>query len=75
MFDPAKPACTRDGRAARVLGTDASRVVGGYAYPIVAEVEHPNKRGEWVRWSYMRDGGWKSNEPNNRNDLVNRTIH
>ena len=74
MFDPALPAQTRDGRAAIVLSTTDERKMGGYAYPIRAKVEHPNEPGEWVEWGYMPNGRWKSNDPENNNDLVNRAL-
>lgn len=64
---------TRDGRAAVILSTRNNRTEGGYSYPIRARVEHPNESGKWVEWSYMDDGRWKSNEPENGNDLITRS--
>lgn len=61
---------TRDGRAARILSFTEPHQEGPYPYPILAEVEHPNEVGAWVRWHYMADGRWKSNETDNHNDLV-----
>lgn len=61
---------TRDGRAARVLSFVEPRVEGPYPYPILAEVEHPNEPGAWLRWHFMADGRWKSNDDRNPNDLV-----
>lgn len=61
---------TRDGRAARILSFTEAHSEGPYAYPVLAEVEHPNETGAWLRWHYMADGRWKSNDPENDNDLV-----
>ncbi len=61
---------TRDGRAARILSFTAAHTEGPYHYPILAEVEHPSEIGGWIRWHYMADGRWKSNDPKNPNDLV-----
>ena len=47
---------TRDGRAARILSRTETHVMGPYHYPLLAEVEHPNEPGGWVRWHYMADG-------------------
>lgn len=71
----ASPIATRDGRAAVIERIDSNQTVGSYAYPVVARVEHPNEPGEWVRWNYMADGRWKSNDPGNHNDLVNIDVH
>lgn len=65
-----QPVMTRDGRAARILSFTEKHAEGPYHYPILAEVEHPNEVGTWVRWHYMADGRWKSNDPENGNDLV-----
>lgn len=73
--DLARPIATRDGRVAILERTDGSLVAGGYRYPVVARVEHPNEPGEWVRHAYMADGRWKSNDPCNGNDLVNIRVH
>lgn len=71
-FDPTKPVRTRDGRNARIIATDQTVTEGGgYVYPIRAEVAHPNERGKKVRWNYLADGRWKSNDSRNHNDLVN----
>lgn len=75
VFDPTKPVRTRDGRAARVLRTDCDHAEGPYRYPVLAEVEHPNKRNAWVRWHYLTNGWWKSNDPENGNDLVHYAPH
>ena len=37
---------------------------------LFAEVEHPNEAGEIVRWHYMANGQWKSNDSCNNNDLI-----
>ena len=74
MLDISKPCQTRDGRIALILETERAGGFGGYQYPIRAKVEHPNNHGEWVEWSYLRDGRWKSNEAENNNDLLNRTL-
>jgi hypothetical protein len=71
MFNPKNPCQTRDGRAAVIICTDRVGGFGGYQYPIQAKVEHPNHAGEWVEWTYLADGRWKSNETANNNDLVN----
>jgi hypothetical protein len=72
LLDVTKPVRTRDGRKARIIATDQTVTEGGgYIYPIRAEVEHPNERGKFVRWNYLADGRWKSNERRNHNDLVN----
>lgn len=65
-----QPVMTRDGRAARILSFTEQHQEGPYFYPILAEVEHPNEIGAWLRWHYMADGRWKSNDPHNGNDLV-----
>jgi len=70
-FNPRLPVCTRDGRAAFIEGSNRSHFEGSYRYPILARVEHPNEHKQWVRWHYMLDGRWKSNDPENGNDLVN----
>lgn len=75
MLDITKPICTRDGRASRLLETGCSYTIGGYLYPLKAEVEHPNCPGEWVSWHYMLNGQWKSNDINNPNDLINVNVH
>lgn len=74
-IDLTKPICTRDLRAARIIGADSAHMMGPYRYPIVAEVEHPNEPGQWVRWNYMSNGQWKSNDHENNNDLVNVQVH
>lgn len=61
---------TRDGRAARIVSMTETHQMGPYLYPIRAEVEHPSEPGQWVTWHYMADGRWKSNDPENHNDLV-----
>lgn len=61
---------TRDGRAARILSFSEKHMEGPYTYPILAEVEHPSELGAWLRWHYLADGRWKSNDVNNGNDLV-----
>lgn len=61
---------TRDGRQARILSMTEKNQMGPYLYPILAEVEHPNEPGEWVAWHYMANGQWKSNDPENHNDLI-----
>lgn len=71
LLDLSQPLRTRDGRAVRLLSDDSPQVMGPYVYPVLAEVEHPNKPGQWVRWHYLRCGHWKSNEGANGNDLVN----
>jgi hypothetical protein len=71
LIDVAQPLRTRDGRAVRLLSDAAPQQMGPYTYPILAEVEHPNKPGAWVRWHYLRCGHWKSNDDCNSNDLVN----
>lgn len=71
MIDTSKAIRTRDGRKARIIATNSTHMMGPYRYPIIAEVEHPNEPGQWVRWHYMEDGRWKSNEPGNHNDLLN----
>lgn len=65
------PLRTRDGRAVRLISDDTPQTMGPYIYPILAEVEHPNKSTGWVRWHYLRCGHWKSNDGENNNDLVN----
>ncbi len=70
-LDVAEPIRTRDGRAARLMPKEHPQRMGPYTYPLVAEVEHPNKAGAWVRWHYLRCGHWKSNDACNGNDLVN----
>jgi hypothetical protein len=72
-IDLTAPLRTRDGRAVRLIDPDCAnpQTMGPYAYPIRAEVEHPNKAGKWVEWSYLRCGHWKSNDGHNNNDLVN----
>jgi hypothetical protein len=70
-LDTSKPVRTRDGRAAHIIRSDSDHTMGPYRYPVVAEVEHPNDQEAWVRWHYMDTGWWKSNEPENGNDLVN----
>ena len=61
---------TRDGRAAHILSMTSTHVEGPYHYPILAEVEHPNEPGQWLRWHYLADGRWKSNDNANNNDLI-----
>lgn len=61
---------TRDGRAATIISRTESHVMGPYEYPILAEIENPNDPSQKVRWHYMADGRWKSNENNNHNDLI-----
>lgn len=61
---------TRDGRDARLLSVTEQHMEGPYPYPILAEVEHPNEPGNWLRWHYLADGRWKSNDPANGNDLI-----
>ena len=74
-FDPNKPVRTRDGRKAVILSKDDRRMEGGgYVYTIRAEVEHPNDPKLTVRWNYLPEGRWKSNEDRNPNDLVNERI-
>lgn len=65
-----QPVMTRDGRAARILSFTERHTMGPYHYPILAEVEHPSEVGGWLRWHYMADGRWKSNDDANGNDLV-----
>ena len=65
-----QPVMTRDGRAARVLTFTSDHTEGPYPFPVVAEVEHPNEVGSWLRWHYMANGQWKSNDPANPNDLI-----
>jgi hypothetical protein len=72
FFDPAAPVRTRDGRAAVIEALDDPHMMGPYHYPIVASVQHPNDPGQWVRWHYMLNGRWKSNDQENGNDLVNK---
>lgn len=69
-LDLSAPLRTRDGRAVRLLSADSPQQIGPYTYPILAEVEHPNAPGEWVRWHFLRCGHWKSNDACNHNDLV-----
>ena len=71
LIDVTQPLRTRDGRAVRLISADTPQQMGPYTYPILAEVEHPNKPGRWVRWHYLRCGHWKSNDDQNDNDLVN----
>lgn len=61
---------TRDGRAARILSFTERHTSGPYSYPILAEVEHPSEIGSWLKWHFMSDGRWKSNDDANPNDLV-----
>lgn len=70
-IDLSAPLRTRDGRAVRLLSAESPQAMGTYVYPILAEVEHPNEPGGWTRWHYLRCGHWKSNDPQNSNDLVN----
>ncbi len=70
-LDLSAPLRTRDGRAVRLLSANSPQQMGPYTYPILAEVEHPNSPGEWVRWHFLRCGHWKSNDDQNNNDLVN----
>jgi hypothetical protein len=72
-LDLGQPLRTRDGRAVRLLDANCKKPGRGgpYAYPVLAEVEHPNEPGMWVQWHYLRCGHWKSNDPRNPNDLVN----
>ena len=74
-FNPWLPVQTRDGRAAYIEASDEQHREGPYCYPIRARVEHPNEPGKWVLWHYMPDGRWKSNDPQNGNDLVNYAPH
>lgn len=73
LLDLTQPLRTRDGRAVRLVEPECPKpqVMGPYAYPIRAEVEHPNKPGAWVGWYYLRCGHWMSNDDKNPNDLVN----
>ena len=71
MINPELQVMTRDGRVATILSVSEKTKMGGYTYPILAEVEHPNKAGELVRWHFMANGQWKSNDSCNNNDLVN----
>lgn len=70
MIKPNLQVMTRDGRAARIVSVDSTHQMGGYRYPIQAEVESPNNPGEVIRWHYMANGQWKSNDACNGNDLV-----
>jgi hypothetical protein len=69
-LDINRPLRTRDGRRARYIANDRPTVMGGYAYPLRVSVEHPNEPGAWTEWDYMLDGRWKSNDPDNHNDLI-----
>lgn len=70
MIKPGLQVMTRDGRDARIVSIDEGPKMGGYRYPILAEVEHPNNKGEFVLWHYMANGQWRSNDACNGNDLV-----
>ena len=71
-LDVTKPVRTRDGRKARIIAADQTvSEGGGYVYPIRAEVEHPNDPKKVIRWNYLADGRFKSNEDRNPNDLIN----
>lgn len=70
MINPELQVMTRDGRQAKIVAVDASHDMGGYQYPIVAEVDHPNDPGALVLWHYMANGQWKSNDSCNNNDLI-----
>ena len=70
MINPELQVMTRNGRSARIVATGETNKMGGYSYPILAEVEHPNEPGQFVRWHYMPNGQWKSNDSCNNNDLI-----
>lgn len=70
MINPEIQVMTRDGRSAKIISVNESNEMGGYSYPILAEVEHPNEAGELVRWHFMANGQWKSNDSCNNNDLI-----
>lgn len=70
MINPEIQVMTRDGRSAKIISVNETSKMGGYEYPILAEVEHPNEAGEIVRWHFMANGQWKSNDSCNNNDLI-----
>lgn len=70
MINPELQVMTRDGRPARIIATNETNEMGGYSYPILAEVEHPNHTGQFIRWHFMGNGQWKSNDSCNNNDLI-----
>lgn len=71
MLDLSKPLQTRDGREAILIEQNSSFKIGGYAYPIVALVEHATEPSGFVKTHFTKDGLWHHAKHFDPADLIN----